>query len=189
MLYFNRSSLCNGTTHTPKIVSRQSTEIGALALMWIFDIENEPHEKRSRALSPISPEQVEKIGGLKGEAIIGFINGKILSIDNFIPNRVFKEFMQKVIAAEAPKDSELQTAALKQQAGWLYIIDNRVVDTERAETSSEDILGVFEIKDGQIVANSYQPNENYLLFGNNGLMQLPASLHDSLIKALESLTD
>jgi hypothetical protein len=163
--------------------------IGDLPLMWIFDIENEPYKKRSRALSPISPEQVETIGSLKGEGIIGFIDGKVLSIDNFTPNRVFKEFMQTVIASEAPKDSELQTAALEQQAGWLYIIDNRVADLDRAETSPEDILGVFEIKEGRIVANSYQPNENYLIFGNNGLMQLPASLHESLITALISLSD
>ena len=161
-------------------------KIGTLPLMWVFDIENELHKKRSRALSPISPEQVETIGSLKGEAIIGFINGKVLSIDNFTPNRVFKEFMQTIIAAEALKDSELQAAALEQQAGWLYIIDNRVADLEQEETDPGDILGAFEIKEGQIVANSYQPNENYLIFGNHGLMQLPGSLHEALIKALLS---
>jgi hypothetical protein len=177
-----------GTYKFPELYFRL-VKIGDLPLMWIFEIEDESQKKRSRALSLISPEQVEKIGSLKGEAIIGFITGKSLSIDNFTSNRVCKDFIQKVIAAEAPKDRELQTAALEQQAGWLYIIDNRVADLERAETSPEDILGVFEIKDGRIVANSYQPNENYLIFGNNGLMQLPASLHKSLIKALESLSD
>ncbi len=161
--------------------------IGNLPLMWIFEIENESPNKRSRGLSPLSPEQVEKNGSLKDEAIIGFITGKSLSIDNFISNQVFIDFMQGVIAAEAPKDSELQAVALKQQAGWLYIIDNRVADIEREETSPEDILGIFEIKDGRIVPNSYQPSENYLIFGNNGLMQLPGSLHEALIKALLSL--
>jgi hypothetical protein len=179
-------------------------KVGDLPLMWLFDIdsstyqnisnrinqaEDDDYQERLRALSPLSPEQVEQIGSLKGEAILGFITGETLSLEYFSPNKVFKDFTQKVIASEAPKDSELQAAALEQQAGWLYIIDNRVADIEREETSPEDILGVFEIKDGQIVANSYQPNENYLIFGNNGLMQLPASLHESLIKALESLSD
>jgi hypothetical protein len=179
-------------------------KIGDLPLMWLFDIDPSMYKntesredrfddsdelERLRALSPLSPQQIEEIGSLKGEAILGFITGEIQSLEYFSPNKVFKDFTQKVIAAEAPKDSELQAAALEQQAGWLYIIDNRVANIEREETSPEDILGVFEIKDGQIVANSYQPNENYLIFGNNGLMQLPASLHESLIKALESLSD
>jgi hypothetical protein len=140
-------------------------------------------------LSPLSPEQVEQIGSLKGEAILGFITGEILSLEYFRYNKVFKDFTQTVIAIEASKDTELQLSALKQQAGWLYIIDNRVANIEQEETSPEDILGVFEIKDGRILANSYQPNENYLLFGNNGLMQLPASLHESLINALLSQLD
>jgi hypothetical protein len=180
-------------------------KIGDLPLMWLFDLDpsalfnldneinqfvkSDKDKKYVKALSPLSPEQVEEIGSLRGEAIIGFINGLLVSIEHFYPNRVFKDFTQKVIADEAPKDNELQTAALKQQEGWLYIIDNRVADVEREETSPEDILGVFEIKDGQIVANSYQPNENYLLFGNNGLMHLPGSLHEALIKALLSFSD
>lgn len=182
-------------------------KMGDLPLMWLFELDHsalfnlgdeinqfiehvikyEENRNRIKALSPLSPEQVEQIGCLRGEAIIGFINAYPVSIENFYPNRVFKDFIQKVIATEAPKDSELQAAALKQQAGWLYIIDNRVADTDREETDPEDILGVFEIKEGQIVANSYQPNENYLIFGNNGLMQLPGSLHEALIKALLSL--
>jgi hypothetical protein len=145
--------------------------------------------KRLRVLSSLSPEQVEEIGSLKGEAILGFIDGEILSLEYFRPNKVFKEFIQKVIAVEAPKDSELQAAALAKREGQLYIIDNRVAELEREATSPEDILGVFEIKDGQIIPDSYQPNENYSIFGNNGLMQLPASLHEALISALLSLSD
>ena len=178
--------------------------IGDLPLMWLFDIDPSLYKnidnrvdraddsdelERLRALSPLSPEQVEKIGSLKGEAISGFIDGEVISLEYFRPNKVFKEFIQKIIATEAPKDSELQAAALAKQEGQLYIIDNRVAELEREAISPEDILGVFEIKDGQIVSNSYQPNENYLIFGNNGLMQLPASLHEALIKALLSLSD
>jgi hypothetical protein len=165
-------------------------KIGNLPLNYLFDIDNNCQDskklERLRALSPLSIEQVEQIGSLKGEAILGFIAGDILSLKYFSPNKVFKDFIQKVIATEAPKDSELQAVALKKREGRLYIIDNRVADLEREETSLEDILGTFEIKEGLIIANSYQPNENYLIFGNNGLMQLPASLHEALINALLS---
>jgi hypothetical protein len=179
-------------------------KIGDLPLMWLFDIDPSRYKnikgrvdrvdesddlERLRALSLLSPEQVEEIGSLKGEAILGFITGEILSLEYFSTNKVFKDFTQTVIASEAPKDSELQAAAIEQKEGLLYIIDNRVADLELEETAPEDIIGVFEIKDGQIVANSYQPNDNYLIFGNNGLMQLPASLHEALIKALQSLSD
>jgi hypothetical protein len=180
-------------------------KIGDLPSMWLFDLDpsalfnldseinqfmkNDEDKKYIKALSPLSPEQVEQIGSLRGEAIIGFINGPLVSIEHLHSNRVFKDFTQKVIADEAPKDSELQAAASAKREGRLYIIDNRVAELEREVTSSEDILGVFEIKDGQIVPNSYQPNENYLIFGNNGLMQLPASLHEALINALLSLSD
>lgn len=173
-------------------------KIGELPLMWLFDInplayqhidnrvdqvKNSDDPERLRALSPLSPEQIDQIGSLKGEAILGFITGEILSLEYFKPNKIFKDFIQTVIASEAPKDSEIRAAALEQKEGWLYIIDNRVADLDQEETSPEDILGAFEIKDGLIIANSYQPNENYLLFGNNGLIQLPSSLHEALIKA------
>jgi hypothetical protein len=174
--------------------------------MWLFHINysdfpnltNKIHQtiessnnelERLGALSLLSPEQVEKIGTLKGEAILGFITGEQLSLEYFHPNRIFIDLLQNVVGSEALKDPELQTAAIKQKQGYIYIIDRRVADSLEEETSSEDILGAFEIKDGRIVANSYQPNENYLIFGNNGLMQLPASLHESLITALISLSD
>jgi hypothetical protein len=39
------------------------------------------------------------------------------------------------------------------------------------------------------VAGLYQPNPDYLVFGNNGLMQLPGALHEALIDALLSQFD
>ena len=179
-------------------------KIGDLPLMWLFDIdsstllnlENEinqliKYDKEQnylQALSPLSPEQVKKIGCLRGEAIIGFANRYSASLEEYFhPNRIFIDFMQNVIRIEAPKDPDLKDAALEQQEGWIYIMDRRIADNPQEETSPEDILGAFEIKDGQILANSYQPNDNYLIFGKNGLFQLPDSLNQALISALEAL--
>jgi hypothetical protein len=178
---------------------------GDVPLMWLFDIDlatrlnlnieinqsikDSDNKPILKAFSPLSPEQVEQIGSLKGEAIIGFITGhlSLLSLENFYPNKLFKDFMQNVISTEAPKDSEIQAVALEQQEGWIYIVDRRVPGNPQKETSQEDILGALEIKNGRIVANSYQPNKNYLIFGENGLLQLPDLLHQALISALEAL--
>jgi hypothetical protein len=171
--------------------------------MWLFDINysdfpnltNKIHQviesnaelKRLGALSLLSPEQVEKIGALKGQAILGFVTGEQLSLEYFYPNRIFIDLLQNVVGSEAPKDPQLQAAAIEQKQGYIYIIDRRVADRLEEKTSPEDMLGAFEIKDGQILDNSYQPNENYLIFSNNGLMQLPASLHEALVNSLLSL--
>jgi hypothetical protein len=174
--------------------------IGERPLMWLLDIdpsaiqyveqsEKNNSSERLKALSVLSPKEVEQIGSLNGEAIVGFITGEILSLEYFNPNKVFKDFVQSVIAREALKDNEIIAAALEQQEGWLYIIDNRVADLDQEETSPEDILGAFEIKDGLIIVNSYKPNENYLLFGNNGLIQLSTSLHETLIRALKGVKE
>jgi hypothetical protein len=186
-----------GITLFPTIYFRL-IKVGELPLMWLFDIEpssihysdqveNSDDLERLRALSPLSPQEVEQIGSLNGEAILGFISGEMLNLEYFRPNKVFKDFVQSVIAREAAKDDEIIAAASEQQEGWLYIIDNRVADLDQEEISPGDILGAFEITGGLIVVNSYKPNENYVLFGNNGLMQLPTSLHEALIKALKEV--
>jgi hypothetical protein len=201
-----------GIYYLPEIYFRL-IKIGDLPLTWLFDVEPavfqssyNPHniikspedvnkyedtdeQPRVRALSPLSPEQVEQIRSLQGEAIVGFITGDILSLDYFSYNKVFVNFIQKVIATKAPKDSELQATALAEREGQLHIIDNRVADNKPEEIFPEDIIGTLEIKDGQIVAGSYQPNPDYLVFGNNGLMQLPGALHEALIDALLSQFD
>jgi hypothetical protein len=171
-------------------------KIRDLPLMWLFDVDRHTYpditfysQEKLQALSPLSPKQVEQVESLKSEAILGFIIGETLSPDYFSHNPVFKDFMQKCISIEAPKDAGIQAAASAQQEGCLNIIDNRVADNKLEEISPEDIIGTLEVKDGQIVAGSYQPNPDYLVFGNNGLMQLPGSLHEALIDALLSQSD
>jgi hypothetical protein len=156
-------------------------QIRGLPLMWVFDIDDED-DPYLQALSPLSPEEVNQIGGLKGEAIVGFFK----QVEGFIPNEIFLDFMHDIIAIEAPKNIDLQEAAKKRQEEWLYIIDNRCpLSYEDAET--EDIIGAFEVKDGIIIPDSYCPNGNYYVHGENGLFQLPNYLYEALIQALKSL--
>lgn len=158
-------------------------QIRGLPLMWAFDIDDE-EDPYLQALSPLSPEEVNQVGGLKSEAIIGFLNYGGTRIEDFVPNKIFLDFMQNVIAVEAPKELTLQKAAMEQQEEWIYIIDGR---SPNKDAEAEDIIGAFEVKNGLIIPDSYYPNENYSVYGENGLFQLPDSLYEILINAIKSL--
>jgi hypothetical protein len=179
-----------GLSNFPELYFRL-IQIGDLMKMWIFDIdvnvEDEAHQELNlnRALSPLSPEDVNRIGELKSEAIVGFVSNYPFDLDTFTPNKLFVNFMQQIIANNAPNDLLLQEEATKQQEGWIYIIDGRESETE--DPSSEDIIGAFEVKDGRIIVDSYYPNENYNIFGKRGLFQLSPFLSTALLEALKTL--
>jgi hypothetical protein len=157
--------------------------------MWLFDISNQMDSEKIKALSILSLEEVNEIGKLPNEAILGFVCGEnsSISMENFRVNRIFMNFMHTVISSEALQDPSIHESAIQQKNGWLYIMDERTSPDLEAEISPEDIIGAFEVKNHQIIANSYKPNQNYSTFGSNGLMQLSASIHESLIKAIKAL--
>jgi hypothetical protein len=149
--------------------------------MWLFDINYKTHGYQRKALSFLSPEEVDEIGELKDEAIIGFTENHSLSPEDFVPNSLFTNFMHRVIAVHAPSDKTIQNAAAEQKKGWVYIIDNRALE----HVLPEDIIGAFEVTRGRIVCDSYRPNENYAIFGERGLIQFPPFLTEVLIKELK----
>jgi hypothetical protein len=165
-------------------------QVGDLMKMWAFDIDVDDDDETARelnlnkALSPLSPEEVNRIGELKGEAIVGFISDYTFRLDTFIPNKLFINFMQQVIAIKALQDPLFQSTAMEKQEGWIYIIDDRASELE--EPLPEDIIGVFEVKIGNLILDSYRPNENYAIFGKRGLFQLPPFLSKAVIEALRA---
>lgn len=154
--------------------------------MWLLDIEDISQGDKRKILSPLSLEEINKIGELKQEAIIGFVTGEHLCKESFRPNQLFVDFMQNIIKNKAPQDYSIQNAALQQKEGWLYIIDCRAINTLQKETCPEDIIGAFEVRNGQINSDSYQPNRNYSILSTNGLLQLPSPLDTLLFEALRS---
>ena len=48
----------------------------------------------------------------------------------------------------------------------------------------EDIVGYFQVQDGQLVLGSYTPNPRHLVFSDSGLVRLPGALHEALLEAL-----
>lgn len=107
--------------------------------------------------------------------------------DNFARNRAFVDFMHGVIQQHGPAVPNLVEAAKKQNNGWVYIIDGRTPDPQGA-VPAEDIVGGFQVENGEIVAGSYLPNPNHRILSCRGFFQLEPTLEQRLLDELTSAT-
>lgn len=103
--------------------------------------------------------------------------------DNFARNRAFVDFMHGVIQKHAPAAPNLVAAAKIQANGWVHIIDGRT-PTPQGPVPAEDVLGAFQVKDGEIVPGSYQANPNRRILSRNGFFQLEPMLQQRLLDDL-----
>lgn len=129
--------------------------------------------------------------GLQPEAIVGvlvrpLVNGEQINPDNFARNRVFVDFMHSVIARRGPERPGFIAEAKRQGEGWLYVVDQRT-PTPQGSVPPEDIVGVFEIRNGQVVVGSYRANPNHVILSANGFFFLGSELQPCLIEELVSL--
>jgi hypothetical protein len=97
--------------------------------------------------------------GIPPEAIIGELLRPLkpreaITAAVFARNRVFVDFLHAVIARRGPQLPGLIAAARRQGNGRVYVIDQRT-RTPQGAVPPEDIVGVFEVKDGQVVPGSY----------------------------------
>ena len=128
----------------------------------------------TRVLSLLHHEEVQSIGRLPLEAILGVYTGPTNSVESFRPNRVFVDFLHRVFAEQSSHGSDLVAAARKQRNGWVYVIDPRCPDP-RGPVMPEDIFGAFEVRDGELVPGSYRGNGEYRVLTANGMTQLTES--------------
>ena len=129
--------------------------------------------------------------GLVGEAIVGeyaplLKEGERPTDANFRPNPAFVKLLHDVIARHAPELPGLQAEARRQHTGWVYVIDART-PTPNGRVPSHDIVGSFEVRDGEVVGNSYQPNANHRLLTSDGLFGLETALHERLMEQINEL--
>jgi hypothetical protein len=103
--------------------------------------------------------------------------------DNFARNRAFVEFMHEVIRKHGPSVPGLVAAARAQANGWVHIIDGRT-PTPQGAVPAEDIVGAFQVTDGNIVPDSYQANPNHRILSANGFFQLDPVLQTQLLDEL-----
>ena len=138
-----------------------------------------------RALSPLTPEQVAELG-LPTEAVLGQIDAVLPSMtpDQFEQNEAFLALVHQTIQEAAPQFPLWQTEARTRGMGQLHIIDGRAGQVT-GDIGQEDILGFFELRRGEIIHDSYQPNPHYKLLTDNGPIQLPTELEHALLHKIE----
>ena len=113
------------------------------------------------------------------------VTGRSFSVNEFSANPPFSAFMHDVIRTYGPQDPELKDAAQQQGTGFVYIIDLRTPEGPMGRVPSEDIIGAFAVENSTLGA--YEPNDQYVVFSENGLVQLPPSLRDVHIRELKRL--
>lgn len=138
-------------------------------------------------LSMLSPEEVQALGRLPAEAIAGHVEGEALSVETFRPNPAFVELLHEVVRAAGPSDPDLQAGAREQGEGWLYVIDLRTPDGPDGQVLPEDIIGAFEVQNGQLVAGSYQRTAAHRVYTSNGLVCLTPHLRAALVEQLSRM--
>ncbi len=139
----------------------------------------------------ILPPETTFSAGLAAEAIVGVLSrplgpGESIAPENFSRNRVFVDFMHKVIATNAPDQPACQAEARRLGNGWICIIDQRTA-TPGDRVPPEDIVGVIAVKDGQIVVGSYRPSPNHRVLSERGFFRLDSRQHQCLLRELAAL--
>src|SRR5688500_12783063 len=131
--------------------------------MWPFrrTKPSNPDPPYQRVLSLLTPQEVESLGGLPAEAILGTYDGPSNSPEAFRPNQAFIDFLHHVLADAGSRSPELIAAARQQHNGWLYIIDPRTPEGPNGNVGPEDIVGAFVVRDGALIQGSYEPNPDY----------------------------
>lgn len=129
--------------------------------------------------------------GLVGDAIVGecvhlLEEGEPLTAANVRPNRAFVQLLHDVIARQAPQLPGLQAEARRQRTGWVHMIDART-PTPDGHVPPHDVIGSFEVRDGEVVPDSYRPNGNHKLFTEDGLFGLDPALHERLMERINEL--
>ena len=126
--------------------------------------------------------------GLITEAIVGeythlLEEGESANDASFRPNPAFVRLLHDVIERHAPQLRGLQAEARRQGTGWVYVIDART-PTPDGEVPPCDVIGGFEVSDGDVIPHSYRPNPNHRLLTENGLFGLDPALHERLMERI-----
>lgn len=151
----------------------------------LYDVETEAGWVS--AIAALPPDHALQ-HGLPSPAVVGSVprGTKEITLDCFTPNEEFANFMNLVISRHGASDPALQSQARAQGDGWVFMIDLRIGDGDE-EIRSEDIIGAFQTKDGEVVADSYRANPKHQLLSERGLVQLDDWLQQRLVEELMQL--
>ena len=156
--------------------------------MWPFrnraiaPVAQPPPAPTQRFLSFLAPEEISALEQLPAEAILGSFTGEG-EAEQFHINPVFVTFLHDMLRQAGPLDEGMRIAARQQADGWLYIIDLRTPDGPQGRVPPVDIIGAFQVVAGEILPESYWACQSHRPWTPDGIMQLPASLAATLVKA------
>jgi hypothetical protein len=136
------------------------------------------------ALSFLAPDEVKALGQMPFQATLGVYDWPDDSVESFRPNRAFVELLQRVVEEMGMRAPELAHGVQDQGEGWLYAIDPRTPKGPDGRVSPEDIIGAFEVRDGELVDGSYQPNDQYRVLTENGMTQMMPAQREAFVAAL-----
>ena len=143
----------------------------------------------SRLLVTVLPPEDLFIKGLRSEAVVGTLDG--LGPDGgfdpsrFHPNPLFVEHLHGLVARLGHAQKDYLLSLDQAGNGWAFVWDQRTDDPE-GPVPPEDILGVFEVRNGTVAGGTYRPNPNHRLLTEQGFFQLPEELHDKLVAEMDS---
>ena len=130
-------------------------------------------------VSLVAPEVVTARGlreqEIVGEVLPGGDTKEGLDPESFLQNPKFVELIHAVVSRNALDQEEGRAEAQRIGKGWVWILDQRTA-TPEGDVPSEDIIGGFEVQDGEFVPGGYQPNPEYRLFTSRGFFQLGPAL-------------
>ena len=143
-------------------------------------------------------ERLNKGRGIPVEAVIGMVlqprenPNDPITPDNFRSNTVFINLLQGLMAEHGEWMDEMRIDADALGNGVLYVIDERSpkpVEGQEWTVRSDDLIGEFGVKDGEIVPSSYRRNPDFALVNEEGLFQLTDNIAKTVMVAIENLPD
>ena len=155
---------------------------------WVYRVHTPPDGEKDYVVC-LSPEIVSR-GGCPQEAILGVLlqpvePGMRITPAVFWQNPAFVDFLHEVIARRGPQVPGVIEEAMRQQKGWVYVIDGRT-RTPQGHVPPEDILGAFTVSSRKIVPGSYSRCPKHLVLSADGFVRLAAELLDCLLEELAS---
>lgn len=128
------------------------------------------------------PEEVIIDCGLPASLIVGVIENpegigepleEVVSRSLKV-NYEFKKTLHGFCAEVLCKMPQLESQAIAQANGWVYVVDQRTADPD-GEVPAQDIVGAFEVNDGKIFR--YQPNPRYEINSVNGFVNFGSPIN------------
>jgi hypothetical protein len=126
--------------------------------------------------------------GLAPEAIVGVLSHTLGAEERITPeifarNPIFVQFLHETLARHAPNQPSFRAEARRLGNGWVYIIDGRT-RTPGGAVPPEDIIGSLEVKQGEVVPESYRASPKHRILSRDGFFRLDPELHRCLLEEL-----